>query len=107
MKRNRLWILTLEASVMGLLVFLAGCDSAGAGGTSGEANNDDTTSAPPEATLELLHDGSVLDGQTPVDYGTVLEGDTVSEVFTIRNSGSATANLTGAKVTVAGTYADD
>lgn len=63
--------------------------------------------SPPEATLELLHEGSVLDGETPVDYGAVSDGDSVSESFTIRNSGSATANLTGAKVTIAGTYAEE
>ena len=99
MQGNRLWLRIVGASVIGLLVGLSGCDSASAGA--------DSNSPPPEATLELLHDGSVLDGDTPVDFGAVSEGDSVSESFTIRNSGSATANLTGAKATITGTYADE
>jgi hypothetical protein len=63
--------------------------------------------SPPAATLEILYDGSVLDGETAVDYGAVSEGDSVSKSFTIRNSGSATANLTGAKLTNTGTYAEE
>lgn len=99
MKRKRIWHLILGGSLIGAVVGLSGCDSASAGS--------DNNSPPPEATLELLHDGSVLDGDTPVDYGIVSEGDSASESFTIRNSGNATANLTGAKATIAGTYANE
>ena len=85
--------------MIGLLVGLSGCDSANADSGIGASLS--------EATLEILYDGSVLDGETAVDYGDVSVGDSVSEEFTIRNSGSATANLTGAKATIAGTYAEE
>ena len=99
MKRNRLWLQIVGASAIGFLIVLSSCESFGAGSAIG--------SSPPEATLKILYDGSALTGETPVDYGAVSEGDSVSEVFTIRNSGSATANLTGAKATIAGTYAEE
>lgn len=99
MTAKRILQLILGASLIGLLAGLSGCDSANA--------DPGIDASPSEAILEILHDGSVLDGETAVDYGFVSEGDTVSETFTIRNDGSATANLTGAKVTIAGTYADE
>mgnify|MGYP006270517771 CR=1 FL=1 len=89
----------LGASLIGVLIIVSGCDSATAGPGIGASLS--------EATLEILYDGSVLDGETAVDFGAVSEGDSVSESFTIRNSGSGTANLTGSKVTIAGTYAEE
>lgn len=92
-----------------LLGILAGCDSTGAGGTTGEGDNsgDDADPAPREATLEVLYDNSVLDGQTPVDLGDILEGDDTAKTFTVRNSGTATAEFGDPKLTITGTYADE
>lgn len=56
------------------------------------------------ANLELLYDGSVLDGQTAITYGEVPYGDSVGRTFTLRNSGNGAATLTGDKVTLGGTY---